>query len=158
MDINSVLAEDLCCILKENTKNEIMFSLINLISAKLGLNEKEKENLVRDIFYREQLMSTGIGLGIGIPHIRYEGVSKPVMAVGIKKDGIPDYESIGTEKVKVVVMIIVGKQQHKEHIRLLSQVVGLLKKTDIKQKLLSAESGREIYELITGHADESDLK
>lgn len=158
MDIDSVLSEDLCCILKENTKNEILFTLINLVAAKISLSEKDRETLAREIFYREQLMSTGLGLGIGIPHIRYEGVSKPVMAVGIRKEGIQDYESIGAETVKVVVMIIVGKQQHKEHIRLLSLVVSLLKKADIKQKLLTAGSGREIYEIITGNSDGPDHK
>lgn len=158
MNLGSVLAEDLCCILNENTKNENLFTLINLITKKLSLDGEDKESLSKDIFFREQLMSTGIGLGIGIPHIRFAGVSEPILAVGICKAGIPDYESIDDELIKIVIMIIVGKDQHKDHIRLLSLVVSMFKNTDVKTQLLNAANSREIYKIITKQGKDTDAQ
>ncbi|MBN2439950.1 MAG: PTS sugar transporter subunit IIA [Spirochaetales bacterium] len=157
MNLRSILSEDMCCILTESTKNENLFTLINLITHKLSLNEKDSENLMKGIFYREQLMSTGIGLGIGIPHIRFEGVSEPILAVGVRKEGIPDYETMDNEIIKIVVMIIVGKFQHKEHIRLLSLIVSMFKKKGIKERLVSAPDGSEIYTIMAGQSDASDI-
>ena len=145
MEIKNALSSDLCCLLHENKKNEVLFTLINLITTKLSLSKTESENVAKNIFYREQLMSTGIGLGIGIPHIRYEGVSEPIMAIGIRKTGISDYKSIDDDIVSIVVMIVVGTQQHKQYIRLLAQVVSLLKNEKIREILLNCKDAEEIY-------------
>ena len=151
MNLNTVLSQDLCCILEDSSKNEVLFSLINMITGKLSLKKDAADELTKGIFYREQLMSTGIGLGIAIPHVRFKGVSEPILAVGIRKEGIPDYKSIDDEIVKVVVMIIVGESQHKKHIRLLSIIVSMCKNKETRKKLINASSGQEIYEIMTGH-------
>ncbi|MBN2739024.1 MAG: PTS sugar transporter subunit IIA [Spirochaetales bacterium] len=150
MNLQNVLSEDLCCVLKEDLKNEALFIMLQMISNKLSLPKDVADQMTRNIFYREQLMSTGIGLGIAIPHIRFEGVSEPIVAVGINEEGIPDYISIDDDVIQIVAMIIVGKDQHKEHIRLLSQVVSLLKQKEIKEKLLFAKDPHEIYTIMTG--------
>jgi mannitol/fructose-specific phosphotransferase system IIA component (Ntr-type) len=149
MELKNALSPDLCCLLHEKQKSEVLFTLINLVTAKLSMDKAESENVAKEIFYREQLMSTGIGLGIGIPHIRYAGVTEPIMAIGVRKQGIPDYRSIDDEVVSIVVMIIVGADQHKQHIRLLSQVVSLLKDETVKTTLLNAHDGDEIYRVMT---------
>jgi nitrogen PTS system EIIA component len=150
MELAAIMNRELCTILSDKNKNEVLISLIDLISKKNGFSKEKTEMVTEKILYREQLMSTGIGLGIGIPHIRYEGVSEPVIAVGIQKDGINDYASIDNNPVKIIVMILVGKDQHKQHIRILSLIVSLLKNEDIKKRLLSAQNSEEIYTIMTG--------
>jgi nitrogen PTS system EIIA component len=150
MNLKDVLSRDMCCILQETMKSEVLFTLTTMIKQKLNLTKEYEEALVKNIFYREQLMSTGIGLGIGIPHIRFEGVSSPILAVGISKKGITDYASIDDEVIKFVVMIIVGKNQHKQHIRLLSIIVALLKQEETRERLIRGEKSSEIYAILTG--------
>ena len=152
MELTAVMDSDLCTILKEKTKNEVLISLIDLIGRKKKFTKEIQEMVTEKIFYREQLMSTGIGLGIGIPHIRYEAIEEPVIAVGVQKQGIADYNSIDDESIKIVVMILVGKDQHKEHIRILSLIVNLLKNTKAKNRLLKAETSEEIYSIMTGES------
>ena len=101
------------------------------------------------IFYREQLMSTGIGLGIGIPHVRFGQIGEPVAAVGVQPKGIKDYVSIDDEAVRIVIMIIAGRNQHKEHIRLLSLIVGQLKQEGVKDSLLHAENPQQIHTIVS---------
>ena len=150
MNLNNILNKELCCILEEKRKNEALIKLIDNICAVYSMDENLAENITKNIFYREQLMSTGIGLGIAIPHIRMEGVKGPILAVGVSKSGIDDYESIDDEIIRVIVMILVGKDQHKQHIRLLSMIVSLLKQEDLKKALIDSADGNHIYKVLTG--------
>ena len=147
MDLKNIFHEENCLILKESTKTEAIMEIIDSLAA----NGKvaNADDLQREIFYREQLMSTGIGMGIGVPHVRYKGVDEPVAALGISPKGIDDYDSIDSEPVRLVVMILVGENQHKQHIRLLSQIMERLKEKEKRDALMNAGSHKEIYELVT---------
>ena len=146
MNLKDVVNKDCICILDENTKTEVLLKLINLV------NKFEKieniENLTKEIFYREQLMSTGIGMGLGIPHVRYKNIKKPIIAIGIQPNGVIDYQSVDDKPVNIVIMILVGENQHKEHIRLLSQIVNKFKSNDIKNKILNTKDIDQIYKII----------
>lgn len=127
------------------TKEEILGELVELLarSGQIGSVEDLRER----ISHREQLMSTGIGLGIAVPHVRMEGVKRPTVALGISREGIPDYESIDDKPVRVVVMIAAGKDQHWEYIRLLSQIVSKFKVKGVVEDLTAAGSPDEVYDV-----------
>ncbi|HUV07878.1 MAG TPA: PTS sugar transporter subunit IIA [Spirochaetia bacterium] len=148
MDLQKIIRKECCTMLHESRKTEVLLELLDLI-GQTGLIE-DMENLKKEIFYREQLMSTGIGLGIGIPHVRFGQIGEPIAAVGVQPKGIKDYESIDDEAVRIVIMIIVGRNQHKEHIRLLSLIVGRLKQEGVKDSLLRAENPQQIHTIVTG--------
>ncbi len=148
MKLKDVVSKECCFLLNESRKTEVLIEMMERIHAE-GL-VADLDNLKKEIFYREQLMSTGIGVGIGLPHVRFKGVDKPLIAVGLKKSGITDYESIDKEDVRIVIMIIVGEFQHKEHIRLLSQVMEKLKEKEDRETLIQSENSEEIYNFLTG--------
>jgi PTS system nitrogen regulatory IIA component len=152
MDLKKIIQEENCLILKESKKTEVLIEMIKAI-MQTGRAEDE-ENLKKEIFYREQLMSTGIGMGIGVPHIRFKGVTEPVAAVGIYPKGIDDYDSIDDEEVTIVIMILVGENQHRQHIRLLSQIMEKLKDKKLRERLLQSQSSEEIYNIMTGEDNE----
>ena len=93
---------------------------------------------------------TGIGLGIGVPHVRLEGVPSLSMAVGIHPTGVDDYESLDGEPVRIIVLIVGGKKQHSDYIRLLANLVAVLKDEARRQSLLSATTTDEVYRLLVG--------
>lgn len=148
MDIKDVLDEKLVCVLEARTKKEAVMELIALLK-KHG-KVQDISALEKNIFHREKLMSTGIGLGIAVPHTRMEGVARPVMAAGVAPSGIKDYESIDGEAVRAVVLIVCGSKQHKEYISLLSSVVSKLKDKNRKESLFSAESREEAFRILSG--------
>ena len=147
MNLSKVIDRECCIPLTENSKTEILIELMERITQS-GYVEN-LESLKKEIFYREQLMSTGIGMGIGIPHVRFKGIKNPVVAVGIKPEGIKDYESIDKEDVKIVFMILVGEDQHKEHIRLLSQIMEKLKSSEDRLVLAGMTDSEDIYAFLT---------
>ena len=107
MKLEDVMKRNCMCILKSTTKSEALMELIRLLveSGEIHDIEKTKEQ----ILYRENLMSTGIGLGVGIPHVRIESIDHPIMAIGVSPEGIDDYESIDDDNVCLIVMIIAGE-------------------------------------------------
>jgi len=110
---------------------------------------KSKDELMNALKRREELMSTGIGWGIAVPHVRLESVKSPVMALGVSNNGLNDYESLDGLPVHYVIMIAAGKFQHSEYIKLLSMVSSRLKDEEVKVKLLQADE-KEMYKVFTG--------
>lgn len=139
VDINCV------CILKSETKEDVLSELIELLNRAGIIPDVDK--VKNAVFYREKLMSTGIGLGIAIPHVRLEGIKNITMAIGIKPQGISDYQSIDDILVKIVIMILAGKNQHREYIKLLSQIVTKMKKPSTIERLLSTKTQEDIYNI-----------
>lgn len=147
MELKSYVDKDLISLLKSKKKKTVLLELIDLVCKKKGLDNKKEIN--EAIFHREELMSTGIGLGIAVPHIRIKGIRKPIMAVGICKEGISNYETIDDIPVNIVVLIIAGEGQHKEYIQLLSLIVTKLKKEDVREKIVETGSKEDIYRILT---------
>ncbi len=143
-ELENLIDENLACLLKGRSKKDAILELIGLIQASGRLENIEE--LKTSILHREELMSTGIGLGIAVPHTRMNGVLTPVAAVGISPQGIPDYESIDGEMVKIVILIVAGQFQHKDYIKALSLIVKKLKEKPAREKLVLSKTAGEICE------------
>ena len=104
-------------------------------------------SLVKALKEREEIMSTGIGFGIAIPHAKIDSIKKMTFAIGISKEGI-EFDSLDGEPVYLVILVAAGKKQHKEYLRLLSQIMAILKKDEIKDKIISSDSPAEIIKIL----------
>ena len=154
MDLENIINAERCRVLTEKTKTEVIIELANSLEDYSGPQVKgdaiDVEELKKELFYREQLMSTGLSMGIAVPHVRFKGVKDPLVIVGVQPEGIADYDTLDGEKVKIVIMIIVGEEQHKQHIRLLAMISSRLKESSLRNRLVEASDGRQIYDILTG--------
>ena len=81
--VKNFLSPDRILFLSHSTKQDALVELAqNLSTAPQIKNEQE---LTAEILKREELMSTAIGRGIAIPHVRLSSVTDLVMSVGICK-------------------------------------------------------------------------
>jgi PTS system nitrogen regulatory IIA component len=150
MKLGGLLRKNLIYFGNEENKHDILERLI-----RLTVNEKlisDIDVLRRSIFYREELMSTGIGLGVAVPHARIKGVSinNFIISIGINREGIKDYDSIDGIPVKIVIMIISGEKQHREYLKLLAQIVSIIKNPRVIDKLLSVSTAEEVIKILSG--------
>ncbi len=106
--------------------------------------------LERAIFRREELMSTGIGAGVGVPHVRLASVDDLVMALGLAHEPIADYASLDDMPVQIVCMVAAGASQHAHYIRALSAISSRLKDPSVCSVLLAAEDIEAAYAVFTG--------
>jgi PTS system nitrogen regulatory IIA component len=147
ISLTKVLSAQRCIILKSAGKLDALNEMIDALATAPQVSNKEE--LAEAIFNRERLMSTGIGLGIGLPHVRLASVSDIVMALGVSRKPITDYESLDGDPVKIIVMIAAGENQHVEHIRLLSHISSRLKHPETRDSLAKARDGEEMYGIMT---------
>jgi len=146
MDIRSALKEKFVVFLKGRTKREVLHEMAEVMAGSAEIRDAAR--LEEAVLSREELMSTGIGLGIAVPHVRLDEVTAPVMAVGISPQGVPDYDSLDGQTVHVVVMIAAGIRQHALYIRLLAAVTALLRRVEVREALLKARTPAEAYNLL----------
>ncbi|MCK9554927.1 PTS sugar transporter subunit IIA [bacterium] len=147
-DISQYLDRKNVIFLKASAKKEALSELTDALARNPGISDKKE--LEEGIWRREKLMSTGIGLGIAVPHVRIKSVQEPVLAVGLSSEGIKDYESLDNNPVKIIIMIAAGEKQHAMYISLLSAVTSVLKEASVREKILSSASTEEIYVTLTG--------
>ncbi len=102
--------------------------------------------LVKALKEREEIMSTGVGLGLAIPHAKIKSVKKLTFAIGISKQGIK-FDSIDGKPVYLIVLVAAGERQHKEYLKLLSNIMALLKNKKIRDKVIKSDSVKEIINL-----------
>ena len=145
--VKDILSPERIIFMNHQTKHDALLELSqNLATAPQIKDAKELEEAV---FKREELMSTAIGRGIAIPHVRLSSVTDLVMSVGISKTDIIDYQSIDDIPVRLLFMIAASFNQHNYYLQTLSFFSAKLKKQDLRDALLNASSSMEAYELLT---------
>ena len=96
---------------------------------------------------REEQASTGVGLGIAIPHVKIPEVADYVMAVGRVKQGI-EFKALDGKPVHLIFMIAASHQQTREFVKILRDVTHLLKCDQIREQLMQAQIPTEFYSII----------
>lgn len=104
-------------------------------------------SLINALKEREEIMSTGIGYGIAIPHAKIQSVSEMAFAIGISRKGI-DFDSMDGQPVNLIILVIAGEKQHKDYLRLLSNIMAILKKEPVKETIIQSASPEEIISIL----------
>ena len=147
LDLIHVLAPERVLILESTTKKEALQVMMDCLGTAPQIQDHQA--LVQGILYREELMSTGIGMGIAVPHVRLVSVTDPVMCAGICRSPLTDYESLDGVPVRLIFMIAAGQHQHTEHLRLLSSLSLRFKSETLRNALMSAPDPLTFYQLLT---------
>ncbi len=105
--------------------------------------------LAKEIFVREELMSTGIGFNVAVPHVRLDSVSDLVMAVGISQSDILDYESLDEQPIRIVCMLAARNDQHAQYLKTLGVVSSVLKNEEVREALMAAPDEKSAYLILT---------
>ena len=147
MKLSDYLAGECIVILKASTKVETLDELAHVLADHAGLDFGQ---LRGEIQTREELMSTGIGHGLAIPHVRMPGAARASIAVGVSAAGISDYKSLDEKPVHIIVLIVAPQGQHETYIRLLAMVTDVLRHEELRERILQATSGEELARIMIG--------
>jgi mannitol/fructose-specific phosphotransferase system IIA component (Ntr-type) len=105
------------------------------------------EQLVSSLKEREEIMSTGIGFGIAIPHAKIPQITKMAFAIGISKEGI-DFDSMDGVPVNLILLVIASDSQAKEYLGLLSEIMNLLRIDSVKDRIIAAATADQVLAII----------
>ncbi len=146
VNLRKMLSEDRVVDLEARDKATALNKLIDVIGT--AAQVVDKEAFRKAIFDRERLLSTGIGLGLAVPHAKMNGVKDIVMAVGRSKAGI-NFDSIDGKPVYLVVLIGAAEEQRDTYIKLLAELIAFLKNEKNRDRLTEAAGPKEILALLS---------
>ena len=136
--------------LKSQDKKGILEELVAPIARITGVNHKD---LVRVLMDREQLGSTGIGGGIGIPHGKLKQLESLALGFGLSRKGV-DFESMDNQPTHIFFLLVTPENSTGLHLKMLARVSRILKHDQFKEKLLSAANTDEILSIIKEEDEE----
>jgi PTS system nitrogen regulatory IIA component len=151
LKIAHVLTPQRVLILESATKSEALRALADSLGTAPQIHDRDA--LLQGILYREELMSTGIGMGIAVPHVRLASVTGPVMSAGICRKPLPDYESLDGIPISLIFMIAAGQHQHAEYLRLLASLSLKFKSEKLREALISAPDTLSFYNTLIRQED-----
>lgn len=148
--LKAVLSPDRVYMTSASSKEDLINTMIDRLSECGDVTDLE--GLRSAILNRESLMSTGIGLGIGVPHARISSVQDMILAVAVNDTPLEDYESIDGIPVRVVFLVAGRPDQQSQYVRLLAALSHLVKEESRRHQLLQAESPEAIYQVLRADA------
>jgi len=146
--LESIVSPDRIKFLNFSAKRDALLALVDNISTSPQI--KNRQELAQEILKREDLMSTAIGRGIAIPHIRLSSVTDLVVSVGISQTDIIDFQALDDEPVRLLFMIAAATSQHAYYLQTLSFFSSRLKNAELRGSLLAAKTTNEAYEILVG--------
>ena len=150
MHLHEYLARDCVAVLEAGSKTEAFEKVIGLLATHPAISDPA---LFADaIWQREESLSTGIGLGIGAPHVRCKSVRNPAAALAVLRQGI-DYGSIDGIPVRVILMIAMPEGRHKEYLQYLATACRLFQKAAFRERLLACPNADALWTEIRSGAD-----
>ncbi len=148
LQVQNILSPDRVLFINHSTKRDALLALAdNLANAP---QVKNRQELAAEILKREDLMSTAIGRGIAIPHVRLSSVTDLVVSVGISQSDIIDFQTLDDQPVRLLFMIAAAYNQHAYYLQTLSYFSTKLKNKDLRSSLLQAKTPAEVYGLLIG--------
>ncbi|WP_321493149.1 PTS sugar transporter subunit IIA [uncultured Desulfobacter sp.] len=136
--------------LKAKNKPEVIKELSGAVAPMAGA---EAQDVAIVLMERETLSSTGIGGGIAIPHGKLPSVKSIAVGFGRSIKGI-DFDSLDNRPVHLFFLLLTPEHSTGGHLKVLAQISKRLKMNQFKERLLSAESTEQIYQVIVENDEE----
>jgi len=144
--IAEYLARDRVLFLTSTDKASALNAMVDAIASSNSI--EQTDDFRKAVFARERILSTGIGLGIAVPHAKIPSVKDFVLALGISHQGIP-FDALDGKPVKIIVMIAGPEHRQEQYLGILARSTLILKSEKNRSAILAAASEDDVYQLFT---------
>jgi len=146
VNAESILSPHRVIFMNYSSKRDALLALAENLAA--APQVKNRQELSTEILKREELMSTAIGCGIAIPHVRLSSITDLVVSVGVSRANIVDFQPLDDEPVRLVFMIAAAHNQHAYYLQTLSWFSTRLKNKKLRDSILAAQTEQQVYDLL----------
>ncbi len=126
------------------TKPEVIRELVDVLKDAGKVSEIDP--IVDALMERERKGSTGLEMGIAVPHCKTPLVKDMVLAIGIAPDGV-DFDSLDGEPSKLFFLLLAPPDQSGPHIEALSEIARLAQSSSFYRALVESRNAEEVVEL-----------
>ena len=106
------------------------------------------QSFKKALLKREGIMSTGIGYGIAIPHVKLSQIGEFFVTVGIHKRGV-DWDSLDGQVVHLLFLIAGPDHDQERYLRILASLTTLIKDPSRRERLVGLNTRFEVFRLLT---------
>ena len=131
--------------LSSRTKNEVLQELVNLAAD--GRPEADAAAILASVREREQVLSTGIGSGVAIPHGKTPHIDQLVLTAGVARDAI-DFDALDGKPVRLFFLLVGPESASGAHVKALSRISRLLRRDQLRSDLMAAPSPEVFLQII----------
>ena len=146
IQVRNILSPDRVVFINQTSKHDALVALSEVLAT--APQVKNAAELTQEILKREELMSTAVGRGIAIPHVRLSSITDLVMAVGVCKKPIGDFQPIDDQPINLLFMIAAAYNQHSYYLKTISHFSAKLKDNDLRNAINTATSEQEVFNLL----------
>ena len=146
VQVKNILSPDRVVFITQSAKRDALTELANVLAD--APQVKRGDELLSEILKREELMSTAVGRGIAIPHVRLSSVTDLVMAVGVCRTPLSDFQTVDDKPVNLLIMIAAAYNQHTSYLQTISYFSAKLKSQELRDAIANAATEKEVYELL----------
>lgn len=145
-EINQLLRPDQVRIgLSGTSKKEVINALIGVLENHDSITDLEAVRSA--IFEREEMMSTGVGKGLGLPHAKTSAARQTVAAFATTAHPV-DFGAIDNEPIELL-LLLVGPEEHKsQHVKILGRISRLVSRDAFRERLLQAEAPDTVIDVL----------
>ncbi len=130
---------------KATGKTDVLNQCVDLMAKSGKIADVEKYR--KGVFAREDEGTTGIGMGIAIPHCKSDAVKKAGLAAMVVKNGV-DFESLDGTPAKIIFLIAAPNTEDNVHLQVLSKLSVMLMDEHFTDSLINANSVDEFLSII----------
>ena len=131
--------------LRARTKDDLLSELVDVVSR--GLPASATRQLLAAVRDREQVLSTGIGQGVAIPHGKTPVVDQLRVAAGVTT-GPVDFDALDGEPVHLCFLLVGPESAAGAHVKALSRISRLLRRAPLRDALVAAGTPDEFLRLV----------
>src|SRR5271163_646485 len=124
--LDFVVRESVIVDLKASGKEEAIREMVGSLHKAGRLPTGDVESVIRAILGREELGSTGIGMGVAVPHTRHPTLQRLVGTVALSRRGV-DFAALDGEPVDIFFLLVSPQNQPGDHLRALENISRHLK-------------------------------
>ena len=139
------LQQDSILMLEGKTKKDVLEEIISYATTRCTLDDIQLREL---IWKREKMMTTGIGNGLALPHIRVAGFPAPLVIVGRCTTPITDYRTLDNEPVRLIVFLAADEKDQDAYLKILGSISVKLKDKALMDEILAAPDKAAIFEIL----------
>jgi PTS system fructose-specific IIC component len=132
-------------VLEASSKEDALEELVGLLCDAYKL--KDRDTILEAIRTREEKQSTGIGMGLAVPHAKTTVVDQLYVAFGRSVGGI-DFDAIDGEKAHLFFILVSPRDVSGPHIKALAGISRLVKHEEFRKELLECSNAKHWIDLV----------
>jgi len=114
-----------------------------------NFTDLKPEALLRGLLARESTMTTYLGQGVALPHVRVKMGRRYILAIGRSRLGLRHDGAKDEERVHLIVMLIAGENA-RDYLQVLASVARLMKEPELVESLVNAPDLGTLHERLVG--------